>query len=56
MLEDTAEEKVTEVLPALHSLWLGDGDGLVASTERFLSLRQLSGRTITVVDTQDKFE
>ena len=55
VLEDIAEERVTEVLPALHSLWLGDDDGLVVSTERFLSLRQLSGRPINVVNTEDKF-
>ena len=56
VLEDIAEEKVTKVLLVLHSLWLGDGNGLVPLTERFLSLRQLSGRPITVVDTREKFE
>ena len=56
VLEDIAEEKVTEVLLVLHSLWLGDGNGLVPLTERFISLRQLSGRPITVVDTREKFE
>jgi hypothetical protein len=53
-LQDVAEERVTEVLPALHSLWLGGGDELAGS--RFLSLRQLSGRPVTVRDMQDEFD
>lgn len=54
-LEDIAEESVTGVLPALHLLWLGDGDEVVGSPERFLSLRRLSGCPVTVVNTQDEF-
>ena len=54
-LEDIAEEKVTGVLPVLHLLWLGDGDEVVGSPQRFLSLRQLAGRPVTVVNTQDEF-
>ena len=53
-LQDVAEDRVTEVLPALHSLWLGSGAELAES--RFLSLRQLSGRPVTVVDIQDQFD
>lgn len=55
VLENIAEERVTEVMPALHSLCLGNGDKPVGSTERFLSLRQLSGRPVTVGSTQDEF-
>jgi len=55
VLEDIAEEMVTEVLPALHLLWLVDNSEPVGSTERFLSLRQLSGRPVTIVNTQDEF-
>jgi hypothetical protein len=55
VLENTAEERVTEVMPALHSLWLGNGDKPVGSIERFLSLRQLSGRPVTILNMQDEF-
>jgi hypothetical protein len=68
-LEDTAdpEEMVTDAFPALRVIWLDEGDDddsetedlyrdePVGSIEAFLSLRQLSGRPVTVVDTQDKF-
>jgi hypothetical protein len=54
-LEVISEERVTRVLPALHLLCLGDGDEVVGSPPRFFSLRQLSGRPITVVNTQDEF-
>lgn len=68
-LEDTAdpEEMVTDIFPALRLIWLDEGndddsepedrhyDGPVGSIEGFLSLRQLSGRPVTVVDAQDKF-
>jgi hypothetical protein len=50
-----SEERVTEVLVALHLLWLGDGDELKVSPERFLSLRQLFGCPVTVVNMQDEF-
>ena len=51
---------VTDVLPALHLIWLEDeendvGDVPVGSMEKFLSLRRLSGRPVTVVDTYDEF-
>ena len=57
-LENIDEERVSEVMPALRSLQLGDGIGPVGSVgsiERFLTLRQLSGHPVAVVtiDTQD---
>ena len=71
-LEDTADPEETvgvpDVSPALHLIWLderNDGDSEpenghydepVGSTEGFLSLRRLSGRPVTVVDTQEKFD
>jgi hypothetical protein len=64
-LEVIAEEMVTEVLPALHLLYFedvddGDNNGIndiksMGSTERFLSLRQLSGLPVTIVKTEDEF-
>ena len=59
-LEDITEEMVTEVMPALHLLWLDEEerreeDKPVGSIERFLSLRQLSGRPVTVAGTEDEF-
>ncbi|KAH9159793.1 hypothetical protein EDB89DRAFT_2236498 [Lactarius sanguifluus] len=45
---EVLEETVT--LPALQLLWLDDDN-----PERFLSLCQLSGRPVTVVNTQDEF-
>ena len=61
-LEETAdsEQVVTDVFSALHLIWL-DEDGYeddyepVGSIERFLSLRQLSGRPLTVVNTREEF-
>ena len=65
---DTADpEMVTDVFPALYLMWLMettisdwcncDSSCIepVGSIEGFLSLRRLSGRAVTVVDTQDKF-
>jgi hypothetical protein len=64
------EEMVTDIVfPALYLLWIEKGEEEedesdesdddrhkpVGSIERFLSLRQLSGRPVTVVDTQDEF-
>ena len=59
-LEDTADPSVmvTDVFPELYLIWLDEGDDeqvLVGSIEGFLSLRRLSGRPVTVVDTKDKF-
>ena len=58
-LEKTAEGRVIEVMPALRSLWLHYGDKrppfvVIGSIERFLSLRQLSDRPVTVRIMQDK--
>ena len=53
MLENITAERVTELMPVLHSLWLGNGDEPVGSTEQFLSLRQLSGRPVMSGNTQD---
>ena len=71
-LEDTADPEemvgVPDVFPALHLIWLderndddseredGHYDEPVGSIEGFLSLRLLSGRPVTVVDTQEKFD
>ncbi len=57
-LEDMTDEMVAEVLPALHLVLLDDNyDNVkpVGSTEKFLSLRQLSGRPVTIVNTRDEF-
>ena len=59
-LEEIPEEMITEVMPALHLLWLDEEerreeDKPVGSIERFLSLRQLSGRPVTVAGTEDDF-
>ena len=71
-LEDTADPEemvgVPDVCLALHLMWLdernddnsepedGHYDEPVGSIEGFLSLRLLSGRPVTVVDTQEKFD
>ena len=59
---------VPDVFPALHLIWLderndydsepenGHYDEPVGSTEGFLSLCRLSGRPVTVVDTQEKLD
>ncbi|KAH9029654.1 hypothetical protein EDB85DRAFT_2290745 [Lactarius pseudohatsudake] len=65
-LEDTAdpEETVTDVFPALRLIWLDeaiedededDRNKPVGSIEQFLSLRRLSGRPVTIVDTEAEF-
>ncbi len=63
-LEGTTEETVTEVLPALHLIWVDNeeedceelkGVGSVL-LRRFLSLRERSGHPVTVVDLQEEFE
>ena len=59
-LEDITDEMVTKVFPALDLIWLDkeggeESDEPVGSIDRFLSLRQLSGRPVTVVDTEDAF-
>ena len=62
-LEEATDEMVAEVFPALDLIWLDDegsegimeGNEPAGSMERFLSLRQLSGRPVTVVDTEYAF-
>jgi hypothetical protein len=57
-LEHTADS-VSDLLPALHVVWIddeeNDDDVPVGSIESFLSLRQLSGRPVTIVDTHDEY-
>jgi len=63
-LEGTSEEMVTQVLPALHLIWLDDEDDMceqlleVGSTDfrQFLKLRQRSGLPVIIVDTQEEFD
>ncbi|KAH9169289.1 hypothetical protein EDB89DRAFT_2231385 [Lactarius sanguifluus] len=65
-LEDGADsEMTTNVFPALHLIRLdettdfyedSDCDEPVGPIERFLSSRQLSGRPVTVVDTEGEFD
>jgi hypothetical protein len=58
-LEETAvaaEDLVTELLPALHSVSLDDYRDKAGSMEKFLSLRKLSGRPVSVVHTELEFE
>jgi len=50
-LEDVPAEMVTEVLPSLHLLLLDD-DRRVESTDKFISLRQVYGRPVTIVNKQ----
>jgi hypothetical protein len=63
-LEDTTEDMVTDVFPALRLIWLVECEDEdedvyndpVGSIELFLSLRQLAGRPVTVVNTEDEFD
>ena len=51
VLENIDEERISEVMPTLRSLQLGDGNGPVGSVgsiERFLTLRQLSGHSVAI--------
>ena len=41
---------VTEVLPSLHLLVFEDNDGPVDSADQFVSLRQVNGHPVTVID------
>ncbi|KAH9080189.1 hypothetical protein EDB83DRAFT_2608308 [Lactarius deliciosus] len=52
-LEDTAEETLTILLPALQLLWLEDDN--CNKPKRFLSSRQHSGRPVTIANTQEEF-
>jgi hypothetical protein len=54
MLDDLTNEMVSEVLPALHFL---NVDGrTTTSVQEFIAARQLSGRPVTIVETQEEFE
>ncbi len=53
-LEDITEEIVAGVLPALDLLCLEDRP--VSSVEKFLAVRRLSGRPVTLVDTEEEFD
>ena len=53
VLDDIAEERITDVLYALRSLQLGDGDELVGSAGQFLAWRRYIGRPVTVFKLQD---
>ena len=56
VLDDIAEKRVTDVLSALGSLHLGDGDELVGFADLFLAWRRYTGRPVTVVkSSQDRF-
>jgi len=55
-LENVPKGMITEMLPSLHLLMLEDPDGPADSAERFVSLRQLYGRPVTIRDTHNDFE
>ena len=55
-LEDATEDMVTELLPALHELSLDDHREQAGSMEKFLSLRQFSGRPVTVANADELVE
>ena len=68
-LEGTTEEMITEILPALHVIWLDDENEDYEEEDyneqmelgpmdlrQFHSLRQRSGHPVTIVDTQEEFE
>ena len=63
-LEDTTEDMVTDVFPELRLIWLvkrededeGPYDDPVGSIEHFLFLRELAGRPVVVVNTEEEFD
>ena len=63
-LEDTTEDMIPDVFPALHLIWLVKCEDKaktvyhdpVGSIDHFLSLRQLAGRPVTIVYTKDEFD
>ena len=55
VLANVDEERVNKVMPALRSLQFGNGYEPVGTTERFLSLRQLSGHPVAVVNTDTQY-
>jgi len=52
-LEGVTEDLVAEILPALYSLCLEDEP--LTSVERFVEVRRLSSRPVTIVDTPGEF-
>ena len=54
VLDDIAEERVTDVLSELRLLRLGDGNELVGYADQFLAWRQCTGRPVIVFKPQDK--
>ena len=56
VLDDIAEERVSDVFSALRSLRLGNGNELVGSASQFLAWRRYTGCPVTVVkSSQDRF-
>jgi len=53
-LEDTTEAMVDEVLPSLNLICVVGQ--LASSIEKFIAARQLSGRPVTVIDTESEFD
>ena len=52
-LDDTTEATVAEVLPPLGLIWMEGQPAL--SIKKFIAVRQLSGRPVTVVDSSSEF-
>ena len=52
-LESMTGEMVAEALSSLHSIYLEDQP--ISSIEKFVAVRRLSGRPVTVIDTATKF-
>ncbi|KAH8983334.1 hypothetical protein EDB86DRAFT_2967587 [Lactarius hatsudake] len=53
-LEDIAGETVDEVLPSLDLIYLADQP--TSSIEKFVAARRLSGRPVTVIETETEFD
>jgi hypothetical protein len=53
-LEDITAEMAAEVLPSLHLICLVGQP--ISSIEKFIAVRRLSGRPVTVVDTEMQYE
>jgi hypothetical protein len=53
-LEDIPAEMVAEVLPSLHLICLAGQP--TSSIQKFIAVRRLSGRPVTVIDTETEYE
>ena len=53
-LENITQETVTETPPSLDSIYLAGQPA--SSIEKFIAARQLSGRAVTVVDSEGEFD